>query len=350
MPKSFDEKLRDYEDDDFASPPLAAGVQLRNRTVHDDLMRPVSFRSHANVIDTVERPKGQNGAKKGKQNGKGARNGRNYAPNKGYDSPSEDSKGWNHFASSEGMPRKAKGSDKGHRSKSKEDYQSAYTPDSRGFDYSPGMDPSREMRRTTEVTDYRDAHDNKLESFKVSSSSDVRTVAGAISNTARQGAKGLVISACGAASINQAIKAIAIARRAYLENDDVEIDAQVRISNTPEFKHLVHIDLRFLPCRERPDLEPQSRQRVSGTSIPGKVAGAMASSLRNGEYVQVSVVGAEAMLRAVMAIAICINYIRLDPDPLSLVFWPDFDNIYTNGERRTGLSLHMIPSNFRPTS
>jgi stage V sporulation protein SpoVS len=54
------------------------------------------------------------------------------------------------------------------------------------------------------------------------------------------------------------------------------------------------------------------------------------------------------MLRAVMAIAICTNFIRLDPQPLDLVFWPDFDNIYAEGERKTGLSLHIIPSNFSP--
>jgi stage V sporulation protein SpoVS len=193
------------------------------------------------------------------------------------------------------------------------------------------------------LVDHRGAIEDLAASFKVSSTSDVRTVAGAISNTARKGVSGLVISACGATSINKAIKAVAIARRAYLEEDNIEIDARVRLSDAPDFKHLVHLDLQFLPGRERPLSPQETRQRVSGSSIPGKVAGAIASSLRCGEYCQVSIVGAEAMLRAVIAIAICANYIRLDPQPLSLVFWPDFDNIYADGEKRTGVSLHIIP-------
>ena len=64
---------------------------------------------------------------------------------------------------------------------------------------------------------------------------------------------GLVISACGAAAINQAVKSIAIARGAYLEHDDLEIDVfGVELANDREFKHLVYIDLQFVRTRERP--------------------------------------------------------------------------------------------------
>jgi stage V sporulation protein SpoVS len=297
------------------------------------------------MIDTVERPKGKNSGTKG--SGKSS----NFAPAKGYEGASELARGWNHIERYQAVVSDEKGKAKGHPAKGHSSKSSKSSWDGGQGAYPHPAESWAGVDRTSgkaRSLNEMDVQEDKLESFKVSSSSDVRTVAGAISNTARQGARGLMISACGAASINQAIKAIAIARRAYLEDDDVEIDAQVRISNTPEFKHLVHIDLRFLPSRERPLLEPHARQRVSGTSIPGKVAGAVASSLRSGEYVQVSVVGAEAMLRAVMAIAICTNYTRLDPHPISLVFWPDFDNIYADGERRTGLSLHIIPSNFHP--
>ena len=89
--------------------------------------------------------------------------------------------------------------------------------------------------------------------FKVKNNSDARVVAGAIANTARRGSRGLVISACGAFSINQAVKSIAVARGAYLKDDDLEIDVfDLRLAGDPEFKHMLFMDIQFVRSRERP--------------------------------------------------------------------------------------------------
>jgi stage V sporulation protein SpoVS len=191
--------------------------------------------------------------------------------------------------------------------------------------------------------DLREWDEPRVPPFKVSASSDVRIVAGAIANTARRGTHDLVISACGAASINQAVKAIAVARGAYLKDDNIEIDVcDVHLADAPQFKHLVYMNIRFLRSRERPTIYEKTTHKVSGSSVAGKVAGAIASSLRDGVCCQVSVVGADAMLQAVLAISICAAYINIDPHPLALSFWPDFDTIYVDGERRTGISLYII--------
>lgn len=183
--------------------------------------------------------------------------------------------------------------------------------------------------------------------FKVSGTSDVRIVAGAIASAARRGRRGLLISACGAASINQSVKSIAVAR-AYLKDDNIEIDVcGVSLADAQEFKHLVYMDIFFVRTRMREPLRQKTTHKVSGSSVAGKVAGAIASSLREGESCQVSVVGADAMLKAVLAVAICTKYMAIDPYPPHLVFWPDFDTIYVDGERRSGVSLYVIPTRKR---
>lgn len=179
--------------------------------------------------------------------------------------------------------------------------------------------------------------------FKVSASSDVRIVAGAIASAARRGRRGLLISACGAASINQAVKSIAVTR-AYLKDDIIDIDVcGVFLAEAQEFKHLIYIDINFVHTRMREPLRQKMTHKVSGSSVAGKVAGAIASSLRDGECCQVSVVGADAMMKAVLAISICAKYMERDPYPPNIVFWPDFDTIYVDGERRSGVSLYVIP-------
>ena len=86
------------------------------------------------------------------------------------------------------------------------------------------------------------------------------------------------------------------------------------------------------------------RAQVKGSSTPGRVAGAIASCLRDGVCCQVSVVGAEAMLKAILAIAFCSTYLETDPSSFSLMLWPDFDTIHVGEERLSGVSLYIVPA------
>ena len=177
----------------------------------------------------------------------------------------------------------------------------------------------------------------------MSGNSDVRVVAGAIANTARRGSRGLVISACGAAAINQAVKSIAITRRVYLQDDHLEIDVVGVQFPDQAYKHLAYIYLQVVRSRERPMSRQWTTYKVSGNSTPGRVAGAIASSLRDGVGCRISVLGAAALLKAILAIAICSTYLDTDPRPCSLKFWPDFDTIHVGKEMRSGVSLRIVP-------
>jgi stage V sporulation protein SpoVS len=289
---------------------------------------PHSLQPHENLIETVEEgrydePKGK--GEKGKPTRKGGR---------GFNATSEAPYSASAYSESTSETRYS---------------ASAYSESSGARERGATV---RESYGDTweDVTEDLDYDEARLSPFKVSSTSDVRIVAGAIANAARRGARGLVISACGAASINQAVKSIAVARGAYLKDDNIEIYVcGINLADEREFKHLVYIDIRFVRSRKLPSLGDTSTHKVSGSSLAGKVAGAIASSLRDGVCCQVSVVGADAMLKAVLAISICASYMDVDPHPLSLVLWPDFDTIYVDGERRTGLSFYIIATSKRRT-
>jgi stage V sporulation protein S len=77
--------------------------------------------------------------------------------------------------------------------------------------------------------------------------------------------------------------------------------------------------------------------KVSATSNPGAVAGAIAGVVRTQHVVEVQAIGAGAVNQAIKAIAISRGYVA--PGGLDLVCIPSFINISINGEERTGIRL-----------
>jgi len=185
------------------------------------------------------------------------------------------------------------------------------------------------------------ATDSDVPSFKVARGSDPKTVAGAISNAARRGDKEVQMTACGAASVNQAVKAIAIARGRYLAEDNFEIDVTADKQEGGEFRHLVSLHVKFVEGRTRSTMSDATSLKVSGKSMPAKVAGALASALRQDQCCKVAVVGADSLLNAVLAIVRAKSYI--ETDNLDLQFWPDFVHLQVDGEQRTGVILNVLP-------
>ena len=87
--------------------------------------------------------------------------------------------------------------------------------------------------------------------------------------------------------------------------------------------------------------------RVSGTSRPNSVAGAIAALLRNEQEVEVQAIGPQAVNQAVKAIAIARSYIELDG--LDLTTQPSFVKLELQSEERTAVrfnvrSLKLTPS------
>jgi stage V sporulation protein S len=77
--------------------------------------------------------------------------------------------------------------------------------------------------------------------------------------------------------------------------------------------------------------------KVSATSNPGAVAGAIAGVVRTQHAVEVQAIGAGAVNQAIKAIAISRGYVA--PGGLDLICIPSFINISINGEERTGIRL-----------
>jgi len=77
--------------------------------------------------------------------------------------------------------------------------------------------------------------------------------------------------------------------------------------------------------------------KVSATSQPVRVAGAIAGVVRTHHRVEIQAIGAGAINQAVKAIAISRGYVA--PGGLELVCIPSFIDIAIDGEERTGMRL-----------
>lgn len=77
--------------------------------------------------------------------------------------------------------------------------------------------------------------------------------------------------------------------------------------------------------------------KVSATSKPVAVAGAIAGVVRTQKRVEVQAIGAGAINQAIKAIAISRGYVA--PGGLDLVCIPSFIDISIDGEERTGIRL-----------
>lgn len=175
--------------------------------------------------------------------------------------------------------------------------------------------------------------------LKISSGSNPKTVAGAISHISRQGECPSLL-ATGAASINQAIKAVAISR-GYLEENKIELTCY------PEFRTDkrtgLHLALTKGPKRPSPTASDKDVQqlKVSKGSNPNNVAGAIANKLRDGQRVWVLAIGADSVTHAVKAISIGRKY--LESDGLDISFRPEFTKVkFDDGRDCSALKLVVL--------
>jgi len=77
--------------------------------------------------------------------------------------------------------------------------------------------------------------------------------------------------------------------------------------------------------------------KVSATSKPNAVAGAVAGLVRNQGRAEIQAVGAKALNQAVKAVAITRGFIA--PNGVDLVCVPSFIDIEIDGEKRTAMKL-----------
>ena len=81
--------------------------------------------------------------------------------------------------------------------------------------------------------------------------------------------------------------------------------------------------------------------KVSATSQPKSVAGALAAVLRDNNYAEIQAVGAGAVNQAVKAIAITRGFVA--PNGIDLVAVPAFAEVTIDGEERTAIKFYIQP-------
>ena len=77
--------------------------------------------------------------------------------------------------------------------------------------------------------------------------------------------------------------------------------------------------------------------KVSSTSVPNHVAGAIASLMREQDKLMIQTIGAAALNQAIKSIAIARGFVA--PSGKNLVCIPAFADITIDGEERTAIKL-----------
>ena len=77
--------------------------------------------------------------------------------------------------------------------------------------------------------------------------------------------------------------------------------------------------------------------KVSSTSVPNHVAGAIASLMREQDKLMIQTIGAAALNQAIKAIAIARGFVA--PSGKNLICIPAFTDIVIDGEERTAIKL-----------
>ena len=80
--------------------------------------------------------------------------------------------------------------------------------------------------------------------------------------------------------------------------------------------------------------------KVSSTSNPSKVAGAIANIFRDCNQVEIQTIGAGSLNQAIKAIAIARGYVAPSGD--NLVVIPSFKDIEINDENKTAIKLTVV--------
>jgi len=174
----------------------------------------------------------------------------------------------------------------------------------------------------------------------VSGQSPVKQVAGAISWISRGGECPRLLATL-APAINQAAKAVAIARK-FLEEDKIDIACYPmftpgRRRQDESFTFL----LRKSTIRAVVLDDGTQELKVSKQSNPGTVAGAIAARVREGQRVVLSSIGPLSVSKAISSIAIARQY--LAEDGVDISFRPSFLNIeFNDGRRSSCLQFQLL--------
>jgi len=192
-------------------------------------------------------------------------------------------------------------------------------------------------------SDVRDVAASDKPVLKVKGDSKPNSVAGAICNIVREAASGQppAVVATGPAAINQAMKAIAIARK-YLLEEDSPTDITVKPVFEEDIRHSSRVCFELKKSRPVKTLPTEDDLAAKDTTDPYKLAGAIAGRLRDGGSVACTTKGPVPVLIAVKAIGIAQTYVVEDElDVKFTVAIVDLENPEIRSENVTSTYLHF---------
>lgn len=166
--------------------------------------------------------------------------------------------------------------------------------------------------------------------LKVSATTNPKKLAGSIVLVC-EGGEAPMLLPLGAACVNQAVKAIAIARRDLAEEDE-----PTYLSCFPDFRDDGRRTVSMQCDKEvkGPWSSSDADLTVASGTNPANAAGAIAGKVREGLKVAIRACGAEAVSNAVLAVAHARRYLK--DEGVDVFFCPEFEKEATkDGQERT---------------
>ncbi|KAL1525376.1 hypothetical protein AB1Y20_020236 [Prymnesium parvum] len=189
---------------------------------------------------------------------------------------------------------------------------------------------------------------------KVGANSNPRDIASQIAAQARAAVDCPILQCVGPSSINQAIKAVAIARTYLAQSDQSGQSSHPDLTLSPEFvkldgqqmgrdDQLSAVQLVISKRVRRPSVDKEGRSlKVSKDTEAKSLAGAIANCTRVGERIELTAIGAGSVNQAIKAIAIARQYV--EEEAIDLCFRPGFVEISDNqlGEGGATSALRLV--------
>lgn len=172
--------------------------------------------------------------------------------------------------------------------------------------------------------------------IKAAGETKPQAIAGAVAHAFR-GGDSPCVTAIGASSMNQALKAVIIAR-SYLKDDGYDLDF------VPKPRPDIGFDGVELVLSKLTEAAPSSEEatvlKVASGSTPGAIAGAIAGKAREGSSVALVGLGADAVKKILLAITMASKF--LEGDSISLRALPTFIHVDIAGEQRSAVKVHVV--------
>jgi len=173
----------------------------------------------------------------------------------------------------------------------------------------------------------------------------VKNVAGGISHTSRAG-ESPTLMATGRESVNQAVKAIAIAR-GYLEENKLDLSCypEFRKEEGRERERSSTDAVTFVLTKSalrssKAAIDESSELRVAQGSEPSVVAGSIAGKVRSGDRVSIVCLGAGSVHQTVKSIVIARRY--LASDAIDICFRPEFIHLKMEDGERSAIRFVIL--------